>query len=159
MLSLCGADCCEECSRREACGGCQKTAGHPFGGTCIAAEEIKRGGPERLLRLKEALISEFNALGIEGLAVDDLHLLNGFFINLEYPLANGQKRTTTCIWGIRSSGPAATGATGWLPTAPICWCANTGAMGKIRRLSCIKSGRAIDAAGSAGFPASAKKTS
>lgn len=91
MLSLCGADCCEECSRREACGGCQKTTGHPFGGTCIAAEEIKRGGPERLLRLKEALISEFNALGIEGLAVDDLHLLNGFFINLEYPLANGQK--------------------------------------------------------------------
>lgn len=40
--------------------------------------------------LKNTLIDEINALGIEGLKVDDLNLLNGFFVNLEYPLANGQ---------------------------------------------------------------------
>ena len=72
MCSICGLDCCKECSRREECGGCQKVDGHPFGGTCIAAECIKRGGQEEFLKLKE------------------LHLLNGFFVNLEYPLANGQ---------------------------------------------------------------------
>ena len=49
MCSICGLDCCKECSRREECGGCQ-----------------------------------------EGLEVKELHLLNGFFVNLEYPLANGQ---------------------------------------------------------------------
>ena len=91
MLSICGADCCVECSRREKCGGCREADGHPFGGVCIAAEKIKRDGLEGFLQLKETLILEFNKLGIEGLAIHDLHLLNGFFVNLEYPLANGQK--------------------------------------------------------------------
>ena len=91
MLSICGRDCCPACSRKEECGGCQNVQGHPFGGTCIAAEYIQQGGMEEFLRFKNALISEFNALGIEGLAVGDLHLLNGFFINLEYPLVNGQR--------------------------------------------------------------------
>ena len=39
--------------------------------------------------LKKALITEINALGIDGLTVDDLNLLNGAYVNLEYPLANG----------------------------------------------------------------------
>lgn len=55
-----------------------KVDGHPFGGTCIAAECIKRGGQEEFLKLKDTLISEFHALGIEGLEVKELHLLNGF---------------------------------------------------------------------------------
>ena len=90
MLSNCGLDCCDECSRREECGGCKKVDGHPFGGSCIAAECIKRGGIEEFMRLKNALISEFNALGIEGLEVSDLSLLNGYFVNFEYQLADGQ---------------------------------------------------------------------
>lgn len=90
MLSLCGTECCNECTRKEQCGGCQKADGHPFGGNCIAAECVKRGGAPELFRIKNDLISEFNALGIEGLNVSDLNLLNGFFVNLEYPLANGQ---------------------------------------------------------------------
>ncbi len=91
MASICGMDCCKECSRKEECGGCQKVKGHPFGkGTCIAAECMKRGGIEEFFHFKNILISEFNALGIEGLEVSDLNLLNGFFVNLEYPLANGQ---------------------------------------------------------------------
>lgn len=36
------------------------------------------------------MIGEFNALGIEHLEIKDLNLLNGFFVNLEYPLGNGQ---------------------------------------------------------------------
>lgn len=37
------------------------------------------------------MISEFNALGIRNLTVQDLNLLNGFFVNLEYTLPNGQR--------------------------------------------------------------------
>ena len=36
------------------------------------------------------MIEEFNALEIQGLQVNDLNLLNGFYINLEYGLPNGQ---------------------------------------------------------------------
>ena len=53
MASICGMDCCKECSRKEECGGCQKVKGHPFGkGTCIAAECIKRGGIEEFFHFK-----------------------------------------------------------------------------------------------------------
>lgn len=90
MLSICGAECCAECSRRDDCGGCVKTDGHPFGGTCIAAECIKQGGLEAFKKMKEILIAEFNTLGIQSLQVDNLNLLNGCYINLEYHLANGK---------------------------------------------------------------------
>ena len=90
MKSICGADCCSQCGRREECGGCQKTDGHPFGGSCIAAEYIKREGADAFLEFKKNLIREFNALGIPGLHVEDLNLLIGSFVNLEYPLSNGQ---------------------------------------------------------------------
>lgn len=90
MLSICGSECCGECSRKDDCGGCVKTDGRPFGGTCIAAECVKKGGLVEFKRLKETLIAEFNALGIQHLQVKDLNLLNGFYVNLEYPLANGQ---------------------------------------------------------------------
>ena len=36
------------------------------------------------------MISEFNDLNIKELKVTDLNLLNGYFVNLDYPLANGQ---------------------------------------------------------------------
>lgn len=90
MVSICGVDCCSECDRKDACGGCVKTQGRPFGGRCIAAECIKRGGFDEFHALKKALIAEFNGLGIKGLQIEDLHLLNGFLVNLEYRLPNGQ---------------------------------------------------------------------
>lgn len=90
MLSICGVECCDECNRKEDCGGCAKTDGRPFGGTCVAAECVKRGGLEEFNKMKETLIAEFNALGIQGLQVNDLNLLNGFYVNLEYTLTNGQ---------------------------------------------------------------------
>lgn len=91
MLSLCGTDCCEGCGQREACGGCVQTGGHPFGGSCTAARQIQQGGMAGFLNFKNALIQEINALGIPCLAVDDLNLLNGSYVNLEYTLTNGQK--------------------------------------------------------------------
>lgn len=90
MVSLCETNCCYECKRAEICGGCINTDGHPFGGTCIAAECIRHGGKEAFQKLKNTLISEFHALCIENLELSDLHLLNGDFINLEYPLPNGE---------------------------------------------------------------------
>lgn len=90
MTSICGMDCCSKCERSDECGGCMKTEGHPFGGTCIAAEYIKKGGFEAFASAKKDLIDEFNSLGIKNLQVNDLHLLNGFFVNLDYRLANGQ---------------------------------------------------------------------
>ncbi len=90
MLSICGVDCCEKCDRINECGGCKNTDGHPFGGTCVAAGCIKKGGFGEFENFKNTLISEFNALGIKGLEVKEINLLNGFFVNLEYPLANGQ---------------------------------------------------------------------
>ena len=65
------------------CGGCEKCAGHPFGGSCIA--ERNRDFSE----LKQQLTEEINALGIDGLIVDDLNLLTGAYVNLAYPLSNG----------------------------------------------------------------------
>ena len=90
VKSICRLDCCGVCRRREDCGGCTKTEGHPFGGRCIAAEIVKQRGFAAFEEFKKKLIDEFNSLGIEGLEVKDLNLLNGFFVNLEYPLANGQ---------------------------------------------------------------------
>ena len=89
MKSICGIDCCENCSRLNECGGCLKTDGKPFGGSCIAARFIKNKGQAAFDELKASLISEINALGITDLRVDNLNLLNGFFVNLTYPLANG----------------------------------------------------------------------
>ena len=82
-MTYCGIDCCKECSRLSECGGCEKCAGHPFGGSCIA--ERNKDFPE----LKQQLIKEINALGIGGLVVDDLNLLTGAYVNLEYTLSNG----------------------------------------------------------------------
>ena len=90
MQAICGLNCCGECERREECGGCIKTEGRPFGGRCIAAEIIKQGGAEAFHKFKRDLMDEFNSLEIENLEVKDLNLLNGFYVNLEYPLANGQ---------------------------------------------------------------------
>ncbi len=90
MLSICEADCCDKCGRRAECGGCTETDGHPFGGKCFAAEYIKKSGTKEFLNFKKSLIDEFNSLGIKGLEIKDLNLLNGFYINLEYKLANGQ---------------------------------------------------------------------
>lgn len=96
MLSICRSDCCDRCSRKEECGGCVKTQGRPFGGVCVAAGWIREKGWEGYLREKEALIREINALGIPHLQVEDLCLLNGFYVNMAYPLPNGETVRLLC---------------------------------------------------------------
>lgn len=88
-MAICGMDCCKECGKLNECGGCEACGGHPFGGDCVAAQAILAGGFEGFAALKAKLIAEINALGIPGLQVDGLNLLNGDYVNLEYPLANG----------------------------------------------------------------------
>lgn len=83
-MTYCGVDCCRECSRAAACGGCEKCGGHPFGGSCIAERN------KDFQELKIRLIDEINALGIAGLVIQDLYLLSGAYVNLEYPLPNGR---------------------------------------------------------------------
>lgn len=91
MSEICKMDCCKVCPRQGECPGCQETDGHPFGGDCVAAECIKEKGYEAFPALKQALVAEINALGIPHLHVEDLNLLPGYFVNLEYPLPSGQK--------------------------------------------------------------------
>lgn len=48
------------------------------------------GGEEMLEQFKQQLINEFNALNIDGLPkIEHLNVLHGSFINLAYPLPNG----------------------------------------------------------------------
>lgn len=89
MDTLCGANC-NECGFKANCKGCVGTCGKPFGGKCIAAEYIKIGGISAFDEFKKQIISEFNALEIEGMPkITELFCLCGSFVNLEYPLANG----------------------------------------------------------------------
>ena len=82
-MTYCGNDCCKECDRLAECGGCEKCNGHPFGGSCIAQRN------RNFIELKKKLIDEINDLGVDGLMINDLFLLNGSFVNLEYMLPNG----------------------------------------------------------------------
>ena len=95
--SICGLDC-GGCGLKNDCKGCVKTSGSPFGGECVIAKCCESKGYEYCgqcdarCELKEQLISEFNALGIEDMGkVESLNALKGDFINLEYTLLNGQK--------------------------------------------------------------------
>ena len=83
MKTYCGIDCCKDCEKLAECGGCERCHGHPFGGSCVAERN------QDFLGLKAHLIDEINALGIKGLAVNDLNLLSGAYVNLSYPLDNG----------------------------------------------------------------------
>lgn len=109
MTSICGSDCCERCPRRAECGGCIECGGRPFGGSCAAAECVSRGGLAALEREKRALIEEINALGVPGLRVEDLNLLNGCYVNLEYALESGQRakflRDDRVYWGNQLAQP------------------------------------------------------
>ncbi len=107
-MAICGLDCCKACGLRAQCAGCEVTGGRPFGGSCVAAQAIATGGS--LAREKERLIDEFNALGLTGVHVDDLNLIQGFYVNLEYPLENGSTvkllRDDCVYWANQIAGEA-----------------------------------------------------
>lgn len=91
MSTICGADC-GKCNFRENCGGCEKTCGKPFGGTCVAAEYIKAGGKENYSKFKQNLLEEVNSLLLANNLpeADALYELCGSFVNLEYPIPSGK---------------------------------------------------------------------
>ncbi len=97
MKAICGLDC-SSCEMRESCGGCGETGGKPFGGTCMLALCCEGAGCgncgrafEAPCRLKEELIAEYNALGIEDMEeVTDLYALLGSYVNISYTLPGGQ---------------------------------------------------------------------
>ncbi|MGM9641970.1 MAG: DUF3795 domain-containing protein [Eubacteriales bacterium] len=89
--SICGADC-EACGygKNNACRGCTETCGCPFGKSCFIARYIKTGGEEAYRAFRARLVEEFNALGIPGMPeIGELYAINGAFVNLAYPMTNG----------------------------------------------------------------------
>lgn len=95
--SICGLDC-GACAWRGECRGCAASCARPFGGECIAANCCARRGVASCAEcgdrcaLKRRAIAEVNALGIPDMPkVDELHLLKGSIVNLEYELPGGQR--------------------------------------------------------------------
>lgn len=88
--NYCGAKCAE-CPSVKECRGCISTKGCPFGKQCFIAKYVMLGGKENYDLFKSNLISEINALNVDGMEkVTELYPLVGNFINLEYPLPNGK---------------------------------------------------------------------
>lgn len=88
--SICGINC-DKCPSKEHCKGCAQTNGCPFGKQCFMAKYILVGGTEKYEEFKKCLIDEINALNIDGMEkVKELYPLVGNFVNLEYPLPNGE---------------------------------------------------------------------
>lgn len=103
MQNYCGTNCCSVCKEKNVCAGCIPSDAHPFGGCCVAAECVRKGGLQALERCRRQLIDEINAFAIPGLHLDDLHLLHGAYVNLGYPLANGSVvkflQDEQIVWG------------------------------------------------------------
>ena len=92
MESICGANC-SNCGygKNNNCKGCKVTRGCPFGKQCFIAKYILTGGKENYELFKKQLVDEINNLNIEGMPkIDDLNQLNGSFVNLSYPMPNGE---------------------------------------------------------------------
>lgn len=92
MESICGADC-SNCGygKNNNCKGCMKTKGCPFGKQCFVAKYIITGGMKNYEIFKNQLITEINELNIPGMPkIKELKPLNGAFVNLRYPIPNGE---------------------------------------------------------------------
>lgn len=92
MKSICGADC-NNCGygKNNKCKDCTESKGCPFGKQCFIYKYIKNGGTENFGLFKKQLIDEFNSLNIAGMPkIDDLFPINGAYVNLAYPMANGK---------------------------------------------------------------------
>ena len=90
MSTYCGAKC-EECTMTDGCKGCLATKGAPFGKSCLASEYIKVGGKDKYDEFKSMLLGEVNNLLAEnGIGkAENLYELPGAYVNLAYPLPNG----------------------------------------------------------------------
>ncbi len=89
--TICSASCIK-CGFYSNCPGCSKTNGAPFGKPCFIAKYITIGGHKNFAHFKQTLLDECNAVKISGMPkINDLYPICGCFINLEYPLPNGQQ--------------------------------------------------------------------
>lgn len=91
MKSICGADC-DNCGYGKAvnCKGCVETKGCPFGRQCFIARYIGLSSKENFDIYVKETAEEFNSLNIPGMPeIETLFPLNGSFVNIEYPLPNG----------------------------------------------------------------------
>ena len=92
MGSICGANC-NNCGygKNNNCKGCKETNGCPFGKQCFIAKYILTGGKDNFEKFKLQLIAEINSLSIPGMPqINELNPLNGLFVNLSYPMPNGE---------------------------------------------------------------------
>lgn len=95
MKTICGADC-NTCMLKSSCMGCAASNGHPFGkecmiAACAKAKKQQSCGECIACSLREKLIAQFNALGIEDMPpLSALYALKGAFINMTYKLPGGQ---------------------------------------------------------------------
>lgn len=88
--SICGANCAE-CPSNSTCKGCAETVGCPYGKQCFVAKYILTGGVKNYDMFKKGLIDEINAFDVDGMEkVKELYPLVGNYVNLEYPLPNGE---------------------------------------------------------------------
>ena len=62
----------------------------PLGAAVWLRNVSKKGGAQGLADCKSALIGELTAWASPTLHIEELHLLNGAYVNLEYPLPGGQ---------------------------------------------------------------------
>ncbi len=91
--TVCGCDC-EECGgMNSGCKGCGAISENCIVALCC--ESLGQKSCEEChgaCELKDTLINEFNALGIEDMEkVTSLNALSGGYINLEYMLPSGQR--------------------------------------------------------------------
>ena len=95
MEGICGANCREcELFKSDKCKGCKSTKGCPFGKKCWIANYIEVGGKKEFEAFKEVLENEINSLNIDGMPkIKDLYPLHGEFVNLEYSLPNGDRKS------------------------------------------------------------------
>ncbi len=90
MKSICGVDC-EKCGygQNSGCKGCEPSRGCPFGKQCFIYKYIKTGCVQNYNAFKDQLISELNALNIEGMPeITELYAVTGVYVNLAYPMPN-----------------------------------------------------------------------
>lgn len=91
-MSICKKFNCAECPSFKDCGGCEACNAKPFGSKeqCICARIINAKGFKGYEDTFKRIIDSINALSIQGLHVDDLNILPGSYVNLAYPLPNGE---------------------------------------------------------------------
>lgn len=90
-MSICKRYNCHECPSFKECGGCENCNAMPFDSKeqCISARIINEKGYDGFIIVFKHVIDEINKLSIPGLHVDDMNILPGSLLNLEYPLPNG----------------------------------------------------------------------